>query len=172
MKYSWIVKPFFWFQKKRYGSVLPPTWEWAKAPRVMFSFLAFYKSLTRKSSPIPADLRAMVGLHVAQMVSCSFCMDFNASRLKRKEITLPELADFQKSSLFSDKEKSALEYAEMMVRGEVDSRIRETLKLHFSEAAIVELTAFIGCQLLSSRFNLILGVQSAECLAVDIPKAD
>ena len=129
MKYNWLVKPFFWFQKKKYGSVLAPTWEWGKAPRAMISFLLFYKSLIRKGSPLPAELRALVGYHVAEKSGCGFCMNFNSKNLKfEKRI---ELKQFRTSALFSEKERAALEYAEMMTIGEVDMKIHDSLRRFF-----------------------------------------
>jgi alkylhydroperoxidase family enzyme len=67
---------------------------------------------------------------------------------------------WQGSELFSEPERVALEYAEAVTfRSDAayDSAI-ERLKKHFDDNAIVELTALIAFQNLSSKFNSALGV--------------
>jgi alkylhydroperoxidase family enzyme len=69
---------------------------------------------------------------------------------------------FGSSGLFSEKEKVALEYAEKMtitgekVTGELFGRVR----IHFSEAETVELTASAALENFRSKFNVALGVEA------------
>ena len=62
---------------------------------------------------------------------------------EEKLLAVPTWRD---SSLFSEAEHTALEYAERMtMTGEgVDDALAETLRRHFTEAQIVELTAAIA----------------------------
>jgi alkylhydroperoxidase family enzyme len=66
------------------------------------------------------------------------------------------------STLFSEAERLALEYAERMTRTDetVDDALVEKLKRHFTEAQIVELTAVIAFENFRSKFNPALGVES------------
>ncbi len=160
MAYSWVTKPLFWYQKWRYGKVLSPTYAWAKSPPALYTFLLFYKAVTRRNSPISKTLRSYVSLRVAQIATCRFCIDFNMSRMTHQGITEADIAAYKQSAHFSEAEKSALDYAEMIVNGEMDPLVVNELKKYYSDRQQVELTALIGCQLLSSRFNRALEISN------------
>ena len=71
------------------------------------------------------------------------------------------LENWRASELFSPAEVAALDYAELMTdsRQQVTDNYFEQLKVHFDEAAIVELTALIAFQNMSSKFNSALGIE-------------
>ena len=64
------------------------------------------------------------------------------------------------SPVFAAREKLALRYAEAMTDSNRhgDASLFHTLKQHFSDGAIIELTALIAYQNMSSKFNAALGV--------------
>jgi alkylhydroperoxidase family enzyme len=66
------------------------------------------------------------------------------------------------SAVFSEAERVALEYAERITFTEqkVDDELFARLKLHYSEAQIVELTAAIAFENFRSKFNPSLGVEA------------
>jgi len=68
---------------------------------------------------------------------------------------------WQQSALFNNRERVALEYAEAVtLRSDaIDEHLMERLKGHFDDDAIIELTALIAFQNLSSKFNSSLGCQ-------------
>jgi alkylhydroperoxidase family enzyme len=69
---------------------------------------------------------------------------------------------WRESSLFSDVERAALEYAERMtITGEkVTDELWARLRSHFSEAQMVELTAAVALENFRSKFNVPLGVEA------------
>ena len=71
------------------------------------------------------------------------------------------LENWRESELFSPAEAAALDYAEHMTDSklQVTDECFEQLKAHFDEAAIVELTALIAVQNMSSKFNSALGIE-------------
>lgn len=73
---------------------------------------------------------------------------------------LAALEGFESSSLFTEREKAALAYAQAAtdLRTQVDDACRARLRAHFDEQAIVELTALVAFQNMSSKFNAALGV--------------
>ena len=90
-------------------------------------------------------------------------MDVNtATALKRNisEAKLLAIATFADSALFSDREKAALVCVETMTYSERRPAAYEFARLreHFSDDAIIELTALISFQNLSSKFNAALQV--------------
>ena len=70
------------------------------------------------------------------------------------------LENWQQSTLFSETERIALEYAEAVTlrSNAIDDDLIQRLKRQFDEDTIVELTALIAFQNLSSKFNSALGV--------------
>jgi len=78
------------------------------------------------------------------------------------EEKIRHVPDWRESSLFSELERAALEYAERMtitgekVTDELWGRLRDLL----SEAQMVELTAAVALENFRSKFNVPLGVQA------------
>ncbi|HAP0564782.1 TPA: carboxymuconolactone decarboxylase family protein, partial [Escherichia coli] len=70
------------------------------------------------------------------------------------------VADWRQSPLFSDEERLALEYAEAasVTPPTVDDALRARLATHFDAQALTELTALIGLQNLSARFNSAMDI--------------
>ena len=160
----WYLKPFFWNQKRKYGQFLEPAKIWAQVPRLFICIASSYGFLTRKSSPIPAIIRALVSIRVSQINGCKFCVDLNSllliTRLKQKD-KLQHIEHWQNSNCFSDAETAALHYAEQMSNNTapVSDEAFDALKTYFSEAVIIELTALIAFQIMSSKFNSALGIE-------------
>jgi len=163
-KIPWYLKPFFWNQKRKYGQYLEPAKVWASVPRLFLSVVSIVGVLERKRSPVPSVIRSLVSIRVSQMNWCSFCVDLNSltimKRIKNSE-KVDALEYWRESTLFSPDEVAALEYAEQITdnKQQVTDICFEKLKAHFDEAAIVELTALIAFQNMSSKFNSALGIE-------------
>lgn len=159
--YPWYLKLLFYLQKKKYGAVLEPVFLWGRTPRVFLGFLFMQNALNRKKSPLDPLLRALVTIKVSQLNQCAFCIDMNSALLLQKggsEEKILDLPLFRKSALFTETEKIALEYAEVVTlsSNQVTDELFQRLKAHFDEDAIIELTALIALQNLSSKFNSAL----------------
>lgn len=72
------------------------------------------------------------------------------------------LANWRESTLFSEAERVALEYAERMtITGQkVDEELFARLKRHYTEKQIVELSAAIALESFRSKLNPALGVEA------------
>jgi AhpD family alkylhydroperoxidase len=164
-EYSLFARFIFYFQKKKYGFVLEPMFLWGRCPRLMKSFLAMVRAFNQRSSPLDPQLRALVSLKVSQINVCEFCVDINSAIILEhggSAERLKELQDFEKSLMFTKKEKIALKYADLITRSpkKIDDLLFRELKDHFSDDAIVELTALIAFQNMSSKFNTALDISS------------
>ncbi|HEU5321531.1 MAG TPA: hypothetical protein VFX28_12050 [Methylomirabilota bacterium] len=75
---------------------------------------------------------------------------------------LDALPDWEASPLFSEAERTALEYADAMTVGgrEVTDELFARARRHFDDDALVELTATIAWENASARFNRALRVPS------------
>ena len=75
---------------------------------------------------------------------------------------LAEVTTWRDSTLFSEAERLALEYAERITYTDrkVDDALVDQLKKHFTDAQIVELTAAIAMENFRSKFNPALGIEA------------
>ncbi len=163
-RFPWYARLLFWIQKRRYGTVLEPTQLWVRSPTVFMAFMLLYRALDRRSSPLEPALRSLVMVRVSQINGCAFCIDLNSAMGRERGVDfdkLAALADFETSSLFSERERAALAYAEAVTHTDRQPEPGhfERLRPHFNGEAIVELTALIAFQSLSSKFNAALGVE-------------
>jgi len=162
-RFSWYARLVLANQRRRYGKELEPARLWARTPKVFAALSLLYGALDRRSSPIEPALRSLLTVRVSQINWCAFCVDINsATGLKRgvSEAQLAALPEFESSPLFDARQKAALAYAEAMTRSDagVDDALMARLKSHFDDDVIIELTALIAFQNMSSKFNAALAV--------------
>ena len=164
-QYPWLMRLIFWFQKRKYGQILEPTLLWARTPKVFLKFLACFKALNRKSSPIDPLTRALVCIKISKINDCAFCIDLNSFLFLQAQGAadkIDALDDYLNSAKLTKKEKIIIHYAEMVTDSNqrVNIELIEKLKTYLSEDAIVELTALITFQNASSKFNAALGAKA------------
>lgn len=162
--YPWWIRLFFWKQKRTYGQVLGPGLLWARSPRLFATVALLYGALDRSSSPLSPALRSLVTVRVSQINHCAFCVDINSATLEKRGVSrekIQQLSNWRESTLFSDEERLALDYAEAMTiaRPGVSDELRQRLKQTWDQDTIVELTGLIAFQNLSSKFNAALDVE-------------
>lgn len=162
-RFPWYVRLVLANQRRRYGRELEPARLWGRSPKVFAALSLLYGALDRKSSPLEPTLRTLVTVLVSRINWCAFCVDINSALGLKRGLTgehLAALSDYERSPLFDARTKVALAYAEAMTRTEarVDAALRARLKEVFDDGAIIELTALIAFQNLSSKFNAALDV--------------
>ncbi len=164
-EYPWLLRPFFWRQKRKYGVILQPGLLWARVPKLFAAVAMLYGVLDRRSSPLDPVLRSLVTVRVSQINWCSFCVDINSATLAKRAGSMEKvegLADWKETDLFDEKEKVVLEYTEAVTYSDqqVTEQLIKRLKCFFDDDSIVELTGLIAFQNLSSKFNSALDVPS------------
>lgn len=165
-RYSPGMRLLFASQRRKYGAVLDPTLLWARLPRLYVPFLLLFSGLSRRHSPISAQVRTLVSVRISQINWCPFCVDLNTklwTDAGGSSEKVSAVANWKASSDFSPVERVALSYAEAVTRTDahVDDSLFEELKRHFDDDAVVELTALIAFQNMSSKFNAALGAAPA-----------
>ena len=160
----WLLRPFFWNQKRKYGQLLKSALVWARSPKLFMGVAGLYGMIDRKSSPIEPALRSLVTVRVSQINWCTFCVDLNSMTLMKRGAErekIDALESWRESDLFSERERVVLDYTEAVTYSDrhVDPPIMQALRQHFDEDGIVELTGLIAFQNLSSKFNAALGVE-------------
>ena len=162
-QYPWYIRLFFSAQRKKYGSVLNSSLLWARSPRLFLGLSFLYGGLDRKSSPITPVLRSLIIVRVSQLNGCEFCVDLNSSILHQRGISsakIESLNQWKESLLFNAQEKIILEYTEAMTLSgkSVSNNLFMALKTLLSDDEIIELTAIIAFQNMSTKFNTALNV--------------
>src|ERR1022692_1418120 len=162
-QYPWFIRLVFWKQKRTYGRILDPGLLWGRSPLVFAAVTLLYGALDRRSSPIEPALRSLVTVRVSQINHCAFCVDINSATLAKRGVSMEKvvaISNWRDNALFEPEECLALEFAEAMsIDGRrVDENLRARLKQQWDDETIVELTALIAFQNLSSKFNAALDV--------------
>lgn len=161
--YPWYLRPFFRNQRRKYGRVLDSALLWARSPRLFLGVALLYGMIDRRKSPIDPALRSLLTVRVSQINWCAFCVDLNAATLMKRGATAAKveaLANWRESALFDERERAALDYAEAMTQSDrrVGEEVYVELTRHFADDAIIELTALVAFQNMSSKFNSALAV--------------
>ena len=162
-QYPLWLRPFFYNQRRKYGAVLDPGLLWGRVPKLFTAVALLYGVIDRKKSPVDPVLRSLVTVRVSQINWCHFCVDINSATLADRAGSMDkveQLEQWRDSSLFDDKERVALEYAEAVTYSDqqVSADLMQRLKSVFDDDTIVELTGLVAFQNLSSKFNSALDV--------------
>jgi len=174
-RFPWYVRVFFWNQKRRYGSILEPARLWGRTSRVFAALALLYGAFDRRSSPLEPPLRSLVTVRVSQINWCEFCMDINSSMALKRGVDqekLLQLAEYDSSKLFTEREQAALAFAEAVTYSDRQPTAQhfERLRRQFDDDAIIELTGLIAFQNLSSKFNAALGVRPQGFCSISRPR--
>ena len=108
-------------------------------------------------SGLPATLIELVYLRVSQINGCAYCIDMHSRDLLKAEVPVEKLvlvsASDEGGALFSDQEKAALKWAEVVTRvseTHVPEEAYAAARTIFSEKQLADLTIAIG---LRTAFN-------------------
>ena len=162
----------------RSGSGIEPMEIWACQPKMMIGMGRFNQAV-RKGNSVDDRLKNLIELKGAQMIGCEFCVDLGSQICRNSGLSDDELLalpNYRSSTLFTDREKAALDYAVAVMRTpvEVTDELFARMKEHFSDKQLVEITAHLTLVNLD-RFNAAFGIGSAGfskgmvCLVPDRP---
>jgi alkylhydroperoxidase family enzyme len=163
-----------------YGSGIEPVEVWAYQPK-MLTGMGRFQGAVRKGRAVDERLKNLVELKGAQMIGCEFCVDLGSQICRHSGFSDDELLAlprYRQSDLFTEREKTALDYTVAVMRTpvEVTDELFARMKEHFSNAQLVEITALLTVVNLD-RFNAAFGIGSAGfsegmvCLTPDRPAA-
>jgi AhpD family alkylhydroperoxidase len=146
-----------------YGRTLEPTGVIAHHKPLLAGYGMFALAQERYSTAVDVQLKNLAMLRSAQLVGCEWCLDFGSYLAKHAgtpEAKLRELSFWRDSDRFDDRERVVLEYTEAMTRTpvEVSEELFASLREHFDDRQIVELTMTIAAENLYSRSNWAFGI--------------
>lgn len=137
------VRLAYWLTERKMGTVLTSVKVlYARYPEA----LGLAQKIAQLDEKLPLDdeLKLLVKTYVASLNGCVFCVDIaRASAISKKLETdkFDDLMKFEESEVFTEKEKSALAFADEVTRNiHVSDATFERLRQYFTEEEIVQLT--------------------------------
>ena len=159
-----VKKLTYYFTRRQFGKVLTPVKVYAA--RLPSAFGLFYAKIGKldKKVTLPAELALLIREQVARINVCLFCMDIGRAftiQAGMNQAKFDALEEYKTSSLFSDKERAALDYAAELTREKkVSPETFAQLAKYFSEREICEIVWLIASEHLYNMTNIGLNIHS------------
>ena len=114
-------------------------------------------------------IKELCRLYVSRSVKCEFCgnqRSIKAFGEKLNEAQTDDLVNFEKSTRYTDREKTALAYAEAITWWlDTDDAFWQRLGKHFSEPELVELGCFIALTMGQQSWLRLLNIEHHQVMA-------
>lgn len=138
-------------------------------------WLAFLTAIRQRLS-LSGALRELVIMRVAIVNGAQYEADQHAPIALKEGVTQPQLdalAQWERSPVFSNEQRTALALTDAMTRGvRVPEKVLEAVREHLSNREVVELVATIAAYNMVSRFIEALGIHSDDARRVgSVPPA-
>lgn len=159
-----IARAAFRSSRKELGIVSTPIAVMAHSPGLLAGYGAL-EMATMKASRVDPRLKHLAELRAAMLAGCEYCVDIGSALSRKSGISDDELRgliDWRACPLFSEADRTVLEYAEAMTRTpvEVSDELFDRLRAMFDEGQLVELTSLIGLENFRARFDWAFGIGS------------
>jgi len=171
---SLMMRFAYWMSRRQLGKVIAPMKIlYARSPKIARAGYQIVRTMEGLS--LDRELSLLVTTQSSLINGCTFCADLHQAQLVQEKIGLDkfkDLARFAESPHFSESEKAALAYTEEVTRTRscCDATF-ETLRKHFDETEVVELT---WLNAIGNYFNLIavpLGAESDGLTEIALSRA-
>jgi AhpD family alkylhydroperoxidase len=146
------------------GTGIEPFEIWAYQPKMLVGMGRFNQAV-RKGKAVDQRIKNLIELKGAQMIGCEWCVDLGSQICRNSGFSDEELLAlprYRSSSLFTDREKTALDYTVAVMRTpvEVTDELFTRVRSYFDERQLVEITALLALVNVD-RFNAAFGIGSA-----------
>jgi alkylhydroperoxidase family enzyme len=135
----------------------------AHVPAVLRTFSRSWQEVFREGV-LDHSVKELARVYVAKTLDCGYCAGQRSVQAALSEREYDELIEFRDSTVFTDREKAALRWAEAIIwePGLADDEVWAELHRHFTEAELVELGYFIGLTMGQQRFLKTLGIRHGD----------
>jgi AhpD family alkylhydroperoxidase len=170
-----LLKIAYWLSRRQMGAVISPLKVvYARSTRIARAGFGLVRTMESGLSLDP-ELKLLVVTQSSLLNGCGFCADLHAAQAVQAKIGREKWADltrYAESPHFSERERAALAYTEEATRHRhvVDATF-ETLRKHFDEREIVELT---WLNAVGNYFNLLampLGLESDGLVEIAVQRS-
>jgi alkylhydroperoxidase family enzyme len=159
-----MMKLAYYFSRRQFGKVLTPMK--VHSARLPFAFGLFYGKVGQldKKLTLPPELVMLIREQVARINVCLFCMDIGRSftiKASMNEAKFDALERYRTSELFTDAERTALDYVtELTKEKKVDPATFSRVSHHYSEREICEIVWLVASEHLYNMTNIGLNIHS------------
>jgi alkylhydroperoxidase family enzyme len=159
-----MMKLAYYFTRRQFGKVLTPLK--VHSARLPPAFGLFYGKVSKldKKLLLPSETALLIRAQVARINVCLFCMDIGRSvaiKATMNETKFDALEQYSTSTLFSDSERAALDYATELTK---DKKVKpETfarMAPYYSEREICEIVLLVASEHLYNMTNIGLNIHS------------
>ena len=159
-----MLKLAYAMTRRRFGKVLTPVKVvYSRMPVAFGMFVSKISKLDKKLS-ISQELMMLVREQVARINFCEFCMDIGrafAIKASMNEAKFDALSDYKTSPLFTEAERSVLDYTTELTRDKtVKPETFERMSKHFSERQICEIVWVAASEHFHNVTNIGLNIHS------------
>jgi alkylhydroperoxidase family enzyme len=159
-----MLKLAYYFTRRQFGKVLMPLKVYSA--RLPAAFGLFYGKIGKldKKLLLPLEMVFLIREQVARINVCLFCMDIGRAftiQAKLDQAKFDALEQYKTNSLFSDKERAALDYVvELTKEKKVSPETFARLAKNFSEREICEIVWLVASEHLYNMTNIGLNIHS------------
>ena len=159
-----VQKLAYYFTRRQFGKVLTPVKVYSA--RLPAAFGLFYSKIGRldKKLLLPRETVLLIREQVARLNVCLFCMDIGRSfviQASMNQAKFDSLDRYQTSSLFTAKERAALDYVTELTKAKkVRPEIFAQLARYYSEREICEIVWLVASEHVYNMTNIGLNIHS------------
>ena len=159
-----MMKLAYYFTRREFGKVLTPLK--VHSARLPTAFGLFYTKIAKldKKLQLPAETALLIREQVARINVCFLCMDIGRSfavKASMNEAKFDALEQYSTSSLFTEKERAALDYATELTRNKkVNPETFARMSRYYSEREICEIVWLVGSEHVYNMTNIGLSIHS------------
>ena len=159
-----MMKLAYYFTRREFGKVLTPLK--VHSARLPTAFGLFYTKIAKldKKLQLPAETALLIREQVARINVCLFCMDIGRSfavKASMNEAKFDALEQYSTSSLFTERERAALDYATELTRNKkVNPETFARMSRYYSEREICEIVWLVASEHVYNMTNIGLNIHS------------
>ena len=139
----------------------------AHVPAAFWSFANSWKDLFREGV-LDHEIKELCRVYVSRSVKCEYCGNQRSEKARELGVfegQYDDLLNFESSSVYDDRQKAALAYAEAIAwHLDTDDVFWERVHSHFTEPELVELGCFIGLTLGQQSWLRLLNIEHHEVM--------
>ena len=159
-----MMKVVYYFSRRQFGEKFTPVKVFgARLPPAFGQLYGKIYSLDKKLT-LPQETAMLIRARVAQINVCPYCIDSNryfALKASMSENKWDELEDYRTSPLFSEAERTALDYVtELTEEKKVSPSMFARLGRFYSERATCEIVWLVASEHVSNLTNIGLNIHS------------
>jgi alkylhydroperoxidase family enzyme len=159
-----MMKLVYYFSRRQFGRVLTPIKVYSSRLPAAFGMFAGKIGQLDKKLQLPRETVFLIREQVARLNVCLFCMDIGRSfaiKESMNEAKFDALERYSTSPLFSDAERSALDYVTELTRDKkVNPKTFARLSGFYSERAICEIVWLVASEHVYNMTNIGLNIHS------------